>query len=92
MTYAQKYEAGLDIDDGKKFEVTSMTVTDANTAAFTVPGKADAYEVVITADGSTETLTPTTETVNGVTTATVDLSKAKVSGKVIKFQLKAKAQ
>lgn len=90
MTYAQKYEAGLDIDDGKKFEVTSMTVTDANSAAFTVPGEADAYEVVIDADGATNTLTPTTSTKDGVTTATVDLTG--VSGKVIKFQLKAKAQ
>ena len=90
MTYAQKYEAGLDIDDGQKFEVTSMTVKDANTAAFTVPGEADAYEVVIDADGATNTLTPTTSTKDGVTTATVDLTG--VSGKVIKFQLKAKAE
>ena len=90
MTYAQKYEAGLDINDGQKFEVTSMTVTDANTAAFTVPGKADAYEVVIDADGATNTLTPTTTTKDGVTTATVNLTG--VSGKVIKFQLKAKAE
>ncbi len=93
MTYAQKYEAGLDIDDGKKFEVTSMTVKDANTAAFTVPGKADAYEVVITADNGTPSTMDSskikTTTDSGVTTATVDLTG--VSGKVIKFQLKAKA-
>ncbi len=90
MTYAQKYEAGLDVADGKKFEVTSMTVADAKTAAFTVPGAADAYEVVMDVDGTTSTVTPSTTTTDGVTTATVSLEN--VTGKVIKFQLKAKAK
>ncbi len=89
MTYAQKYEAGLDIDDKQKFEVSSMSITEAKSAVFTVPGKADSYSVVIDSDGTTTTVIPTTSTENGVTTATVDLSQ--VTGKVIKFQLKAKA-
>ncbi len=90
MTYAQKYEAGLDIADEKKFEVTSMSVTEASKAVFTVPGKADSYEVVIDADGTSYTATPSTSTENGVTTATVDLSNY-TDKKVIKFNLKAKA-
>lgn len=90
MTYAQKYEAGLDIADEKKFEVTSMSVTEASTAVFTVPGKADSYEVEIDADGSSSKATPSTSTTDGVTTATVDLSNY-TDKKVIKFKLKAKA-
>ncbi len=93
MTYAQKYEAGLDIDDGKKFEVSEMSVTDANTVGFTVPGKADDYSVVWSIDGVDQTaLTPkTTSTTDGKTTVTVDLSTISNPGKVIKFKLKAKA-
>ena len=90
MTYAQKYEAGLDIADKKKFEVTSMSVTEAKSAVFTVPGKADSYEVEIDADGDSSTATPSTSTTDGVTTATVDLS-GYTDKKVIKFKLKAKA-
>lgn len=101
LTYAQKYEAGLGVEagyavnDGTKFEVSKMTVEKEN-ASFTVPGKANAYKVVVTDEnGKTVTLTPTfSSTTDGKiqSTATVDLSADKlgdVKGKVLTFQVKA---
>lgn len=95
MTYADKYDAGLDIKDEQKFEVSSMTVTEANKVGFTVPGAADSYTVAYSCDGGTYTDAGSDAlskvTTDGNTTVTVDLSKITTSSKVIKFQLKAKA-
>ena len=102
LTYAQKYEAGLGVEagyavnDGTKFEVSKMTVEKEN-ASFTVPGKANAYTVVVKDEnGNTVSLAPetTSEVADGKTStiAKVDLSSTKlgnVTGKVLTFQVKA---
>lgn len=102
LTYAQKYEAGLGVEagyavnDGTKFEVSKMTV-EKEKASFTVPGKANAYTVVVKDEnGNTVSLAPetTSEVADGKTStiAKVDLSSTKlgnVTGKVLTFQVKA---
>ncbi|GEM_PF-1168846 len=102
LTYAQKYEAGLGVEagyavnDGTKFEVSKMTV-EKEKASFTVPGKANAYTVVVKDEnGNTVSLAPeiTSEVADGKTStiAKVDLSSTNlgdVNGKVLTFQVKA---